>query len=146
MAAMPFLCNGIFLIQCNLPRVLFDVSFILTISPQHRIFLPSHLHCLSPSLHQNISPNWLTLIFLNCICDVIQVEQKCYACLQKWYTCILLPTIYNHTVNIKAFRTLPFPAMISLLVFHVIDHFVMQNYFNFKIMEQLMWANVSLIF
>ena len=24
-----------------------------------------------------------------CICDVIQVEQKCYACFQKWHTSIL---------------------------------------------------------
>ena len=29
---------------------------------------------------------------------------------------------YNHTVNIKAFRTLPFPALISLLVtFNITD-------------------------
>ena len=53
-------------------------------------FLPSHMPCTSPSLHPNTSPKWLTLIFSNCIRDVIQVEQKCCACLQKWYTSILL--------------------------------------------------------
>ena len=28
------------------------------------LFLPSHLHCYSPSLHQNTSPKWLTPSFL----------------------------------------------------------------------------------
>ena len=56
-------------------------------------FIPSYLPCASPSLHQNTSPKWLTLIFLNCTHDVIQVEQICTTCKQKWYTWILLPPI-----------------------------------------------------
>ena len=43
-----------------------------------------------PSLHKNTSLKWLTPSFLICIHDVIIVEQKCYACLQTWYTSILL--------------------------------------------------------
>ena len=30
--------------------------------------------------------NDLPLLFSICVRDVIQVEQKCYACIQKWYT------------------------------------------------------------
>ena len=45
--------------------------------------LPSHLHCYSPSLHQNTSPKCLTPSFSISIRDVIQVGQKCNACFQN---------------------------------------------------------------
>ena len=41
--------------------------------------------------HQKLfKAKWLPL-FSRCICDVIQVEQKCHACCKFWYTSILLP-------------------------------------------------------
>ena len=60
----------------------FEQNFVIPL-----FFYLSHLHCCYPSLHQNMNN---PLFFLICIRDVIQVEQKCYACFQKWYTSILL--------------------------------------------------------
>ena len=63
------------------------------------LFLPSRLPCSSPSFHRNTSPKWLTLFFSNCIRDVIQVDLKCYACLQKWYTSINDTQVYYYLKN-----------------------------------------------
>ena len=47
-------------------------------------------------------------LFSKCICDVIQVEQKCYACCKKWYTSILLPLFIrmSHLVTEKTRKTI----------------------------------------
>ena len=54
------------------------------------LFLPSHLHCSSPSLHQNTSPKWLTPSFfiLHSCCHPGRAKMLCM--LTKWYTSILL--------------------------------------------------------
>ena len=61
-------------------HIVFEQNFVFPL-----FFLPSQLHCTSPSLHQNTSPKWLTPSFSICIRDVIQEEQKCCACCKKWY-------------------------------------------------------------
>ena len=53
------------------------------------------LNSIRISLVSILSPKYQSkmtnpLFFLICIRDVIQVEQKCYACCKKWYTSILL--------------------------------------------------------
>ena len=59
----------------------FDIPFFF-----YLLICPVRLH----SFTKIPVPNDLPSFFSNCICDVIQVKQKCYACLQKWYTSILL--------------------------------------------------------
>ena len=49
---------------------------------RHSFFLPAMFVSIP-------SPKYQSEMTI-CICDVIQVEQKCYACLQKLYTSILL--------------------------------------------------------
>ena len=93
-------------------------------------------------------------LFSICIRDVIQAEQKCYACFQKWYTSILLSLWYKNThkqTNTRTFCiflsfsqththtriflalsfSLTFPIMISPFFFYLsLAHF--QFFLNFE--------------
>ena len=78
--------------RCWLPEIIAEI--LEELRTHLGVTLWIHLWDGSIVTFKNVVSGPYPLIFLYCIHDIIQVEQKSYACCKKWYTGILLLIIF----------------------------------------------------